>query len=123
MLALQKQYGIITESYGSLTPILRHPTGGPLKPILERIAARLSNETGENIDTAAVLLLWTRQTGAVAVSASGNASRIKDLAEISKLPELLHSHEVEEITNVGMTIHFRFYVRKSFFFVTFYARG
>ena len=114
-MALQKQHGIITGSYGPLTPILRHPTGGPLKPVLQRIATRLSSETGRDIDAATVLLLWTRQTGVVTVSASGNADRIKKLAEVSMFPDLLHPTEVEEITNVGTKIYFRFYVRKSYF--------
>jgi len=55
------------------------------------------------------------QTGAITISVSGNASRIKELAEVSELPDLLHLHEVEDIMNVGKTIHFQFYVGKSFF--------
>ncbi|KAF5322036.1 hypothetical protein D9619_002220 [Psilocybe cf. subviscida] len=41
VLDLQKKHGIVTESYGTLSPTLRHPTGGPLKPVLERIAERI----------------------------------------------------------------------------------
>lgn len=47
----------------------------------------------------------------VAVSASGNEGRIKLLAEVSFLPgDLLAEEEVEEITCVGKTVHFRHYV-------------
>lgn len=45
VLEIQKKHGILVESYGPLSPLLRHKTGGPIKPILERIAARLSKET------------------------------------------------------------------------------
>ncbi|GLB38085.1 putative aldo/keto reductase family protein [Lyophyllum shimeji] len=110
VLELQAKHGILTESYGPLTPILRHATGGPLKPVLERIAERLIKVTGKTVDLATVLLLWTRAQGAVAVTASGNADRIKALADVSRLPDLLEPGEVEEITRVGKTVHFRHYV-------------
>ncbi|KAF8878938.1 conjugated polyketone reductase C1 [Infundibulicybe gibba] len=109
LIAFQKKHGIVTESYGPLTPILRHPTGGPIKPILERISARLSKETGKSVDIATVLLLWTRAQGAIAVSASGDSERIKRLAEILLLPDLLTQEEIEEITTVGKKVHFNHY--------------
>lgn len=111
MLALQKEHGIVTESYGPLTPLLRHPTGGPLKPVLTRIAARISEAVGKPLDPTVVLLLWTRAQGVVAVTASGTPARIQALGEIAALPDLLTAAEVEEITRVGKTVHFRHYVR------------
>ncbi|KAG5641349.1 hypothetical protein DXG03_005455 [Asterophora parasitica] len=109
VLELQAKHGIVTEAYGPLTPVLRHVTGGPLKTVLERIAERLSKATGKSVDLATVLLLWTRAQGAVAVTSSGNAERIKLLAEVSQLPDLLEASEVEDITRVGKTVHFRYY--------------
>ncbi|KAJ3504225.1 hypothetical protein NLJ89_g8049 [Agrocybe chaxingu] len=109
VLDIQAKHGIVTESYGSLTPILRHPTSGPLKPVLERIAARISKATGKDLGPTVVLLLWIRAQGVVAVTASGNPDRIKSLGEIATLPDLLERNEIEEITNVGKTVHFRFY--------------
>ncbi|KAF8058514.1 NADP-dependent oxidoreductase domain-containing protein [Lyophyllum atratum] len=109
VLDLQAKHGIVTESYGPLTPILRHKTGGPLKPVLERIAERLTKATGESVDLATVLLLWTRARGVVAVTASGNPDRIKGLAGVATLPDLLEASEVEEITRIGKTVHFRHY--------------
>ena len=47
VLALQKTHNIVTEAYGPLTPILRHPSGGPLKPVLTNIAKTLSSESGK----------------------------------------------------------------------------
>lgn len=114
ILDIQAEHGILTEAYGSLSPLLRHSTGGgPLKPILQRIAHRISSETGREVDSAAALLLWTRGKGVVAVTASGNEERIKKLAAIQSLPELT-KEEIAEIEEVGRKIHFRAYVRFSF---------
>ena len=110
VLEMQKQHGIVTESYGALTPLLRHPTGGPLKPVLSAIAAKVSQKTGKPIDEATVLLLWTRAMGAVAVTASGNPARMQWLGELAALPQLLTEADVEEITQIGRKYHFRHYV-------------
>ncbi|KAF9047942.1 conjugated polyketone reductase C1 [Panaeolus papilionaceus] len=111
LLKLQAQHGILTASYGGLTPVLRHPSGGgPLVPVLERIASRLSSSLGKNIDSATVLLLWMREQGVVAVTASKTEERIRKLGEVANLPEgLLEKGEVEEIERVGKGVHFRFY--------------
>ncbi|KAK0187758.1 NADP-dependent oxidoreductase domain-containing protein [Armillaria mellea] len=125
VLAIQKEHGIVTEAYGPLTPIIRHPTGGPLQHVLLRIAQRLNEDNVTLIkassavdpgfvsapfDPSAVLLLWVRATGVVAVTASGNKGRIRRLAEISYLPDgLLIPEEVQEITDVGKTVHWRYY--------------
>jgi len=90
--------------------VIRHPTGGPLKPVLERIAGRISKVVGKELDASIVLLLWTRAQGVVVVTSSGNPDRIKALGEIATLPDLLEKDEIEEITRVGKTIHYRFYV-------------
>jgi diketogulonate reductase-like aldo/keto reductase len=79
VLQIQKEHGILTEAYGPLTPVLRHPEG-PLTPILERIAKRLSQETGKKVEPVHVLVLWTKAMGVVVVTASGNAERIQGLA-------------------------------------------
>ncbi|GAA5897963.1 uncharacterized protein JCM6883_000876 [Sporobolomyces salmoneus] len=105
---IQEEHGIVTEAYGPLSPLLRHKTGGPIKPILERIAQRLSKETGKDVDAAAALLLWTRAKGVVAVTASGNEGRINKLSQVQELPDLT-KEEVDEIEQVGRKIHFRAY--------------
>ncbi|GAW00692.1 conjugated polyketone reductase C1 [Lentinula edodes] len=113
VLAIQAKHGILTESFGPLTPLLRHPTGGPVKPVLTKIAKRVTESNPSlpiPVDEVVVLLLWTRAMGVVAVTASGNEERIKLLAEISYLPEnILTKEEVQEITSVGKTVHFRHY--------------
>jgi diketogulonate reductase-like aldo/keto reductase len=105
---IQQEHGILTEAYGPLSPLLRHKTGGPIKPILERIAQRLSKETGKDVDAAAALLLWTRAKGVVAVTASGNEGRIAKLAQTQELPDL-SKEEVEEIEQAGRKVYFRAY--------------
>lgn len=66
-LELQKQHGIVTESYGGLSPIFRFK-GGPLDPVLESIAKRLSAEMGKPFSEAQVLSLWQREKGVVIVT-------------------------------------------------------
>ncbi|WVQ70962.1 hypothetical protein IAR50_000487 [Cryptococcus sp. DSM 104548] len=108
ILKICKEHNILIEAYGPLTPILRHPDGGPLKPVLERIAKRLSKDTGKELDSTVVLLLWTIQQGAVALTTSKNEDRIKGFAAFDELPDLT-AEEVKEITDVGKTFHFRYY--------------
>lgn len=108
ILEIQKKHGILVEAYGPLSPLLRHKTGGPIKPILERIAKRLSKETGKDVDAAAALLLWTRAKGVIAVTASGNEGRIQKLAQTQELPDLT-KEEVEEIEQAGRKIYYRAY--------------
>jgi len=100
--ALHAKYGIVTESYGPLTPILRHP-GGPLKPVLERISSRLG------VDLGTVLLLWTMQKGVVAVSTSTKAENVEKLAAVYKSDTQLSQEDMDEIEKVGRTVHYRHY--------------
>jgi diketogulonate reductase-like aldo/keto reductase len=105
---IQDQHGIRFQAYGPLTPLLRHPTGGPIKPILERVAKRLSAETGKPVDAHAALALWFLTQNIPIVTASGSIERIPALAAVEQLPDLT-PEEVEEITEVGKKVHFRHY--------------
>jgi diketogulonate reductase-like aldo/keto reductase len=109
VIAMHEKYGILTQAYGPLTPILRHPTGGPLKPVLEKIAARITKDTGMSCDSAGVLLLWTIQKGVSAVTTSANEGRIKAMASTEQLPDLT-KEDMDEIEQMGRKIHFRHYV-------------
>lgn len=102
LLAFQDKHGIVSAAYGPLTPILRHPTGGPLKPVLERIGAT------HGLDAASVLLLWTIQKGVVAVTSSKNEANIRKIAALDSAPDL-SADEVAQIDAAGKTIHFRHY--------------
>ena len=109
VMKLHEQHNIVVQSYGPLTPLVRHPTGGPIKPILTRIAERMSKETGKHVDEAAVLLLWTMQKGAVALTSSSKDERIKAFAETENLPDL-SKDEIDEIESAGRKVYFRHYV-------------
>merc|ERR1712093_66555 len=111
VLKIQKEHGIITESYGPLTPTLRHPEkgGGPLAPVLEKVAEAVSKRAGKELDSNAVLLLWCKAHDVVAVTASANAERIKGLAALAKLDVNLTKEEVDEIDAEGSEYHFRYY--------------
>ncbi|RSH88698.1 hypothetical protein EHS25_002925 [Saitozyma podzolica] len=82
LIKTHSQHSIVTQGYASLAPIHRHPTGGPVKPILTRLAKKLSAESGVDVDEAGVLILWTK---------------VRDLT-----PE-----EIEEIDQAGRKVHFR----------------
>lgn len=102
ILALHAKYGILTQSYGPLVPVLKAKTGGALKPVLERIAKRL------DVDPATVLLLWVRAKGAIAVSSSGNEGRIRQLAETARMTtDVLTAEDVREIDEAGRKTHYR----------------
>jgi diketogulonate reductase-like aldo/keto reductase len=98
---IHSKHQIVTQAYGPLSPILRHP-GGPLKPILTKVAERLGT------DEANVLLKWTIQKGVVAITTSSNEGRIQKMAGVSKLEDLT-DEEMEEIDRVGRGVHFRAY--------------
>jgi diketogulonate reductase-like aldo/keto reductase len=76
---------------------------------LRRIAARLSELSGERVDEATVILKWTMGKGVVVVTTSGNSVNIVKMAASQGLPELTQK-EIVEIDQAGMTVHFRYYV-------------
>ncbi|CAK9787338.1 Aldo/keto reductase [Cutaneotrichosporon oleaginosum] len=102
LLELQSKHGIVTAAYGPLTPILRHPSGGPLKPVLERIGA------AHGLDAASVLLLWTIQKGVIAVTSSKNEDNIRKIAALDAAPDL-SADEIAQIDAAGKKVHFRHY--------------
>lgn len=102
------QHNIVVESYGPLSPVLRHKTGGPLKPVLQKIAQRLTKEAGWEVDEATVLLNWTIQKGVVAVTTSSKKENMEKMVRSEKLPELTQD-EMSEIETVGKGIYFRAY--------------
>lgn len=107
VIEIQKKHGIVTMSYCPLSPLLQHPTGGPIVPILERIAARLSKETGKAITTQHALLLWDQAHGVVPLTSSSKLERLTALAELQSLGQGLTEEEVKEVDAAGQTIHWR----------------
>jgi diketogulonate reductase-like aldo/keto reductase len=105
VLALHRKYNIVAEGYGPLTPIVRH-SGGPLRPVLERIAERKGTDIGT------VLLQWTIQSGVVAVTTSTRSENIKKLANLFKQEDLT-DQDLKDIEAAGRSVHFRFYSVRS----------
>ena len=93
-----KERGIVTAAYGPLAPVTK-ASPGPLDPVLERLAGRYG------VCQEAVLLRWTMQMGVVAVTTSGKKERLQGYLESTTFE--LTAEEVDEITNVGKTKHFR----------------
>lgn len=115
VLKIMAEHSIRVASYGPMSPVLRHPskTGGPIRPLLTKVAERLSRENGDGgiteVDEAMVCLLWCRAKGAIAVSASANPRNVEKMASTQRLPDLT-AQEVDEIEQTGRKVHFRAYV-------------
>ena len=113
MLKVQAKYGIVTEAFGPLQPIVAHPTGGPILRILNRIAKSISEESGKDVDAASVLYLWTIGGGVAAITTSKNPKNIKKMALVDSLRDLtrdLTEEEIAEIDEAGRKVHFKGYV-------------
>ncbi|KAF2754469.1 Aldo/keto reductase [Pseudovirgaria hyperparasitica] len=94
---LQSQ-GIVVESFFGLVP-LTWAKGGPLDALLDRIAGKYG------IETSAVLFQWALEQGAVPITTTTNEARITEYMQFMKLK--LSKEEVEEISTVGKSHHFR----------------
>jgi diketogulonate reductase-like aldo/keto reductase len=106
---LHAQYKIVTQAYASLAPTTRHPTGGPLKPVLARIASDLSSEV--EVDESGVLLLWIMAKGGVCITSSSSEARIQKMADLEKVRDL-NEQEIQAIDAAGQKVHFRQWVGK-----------
>jgi diketogulonate reductase-like aldo/keto reductase len=93
-----KEHGIEVTSYNGLTP-LRKGAGGPLDGPLKEIAKK--HGVSEN----AVLIQWQIQQDIVPITTSSKPERIAEYLQGVELK--LTPEEVEEITKVGLTHHFR----------------
>lgn len=85
-------------SFKGLTPAFRAPDG-PLREPLSRIAK--TYDTTE----AAVLINWIIQNKVVAVTTTTKPERLDEYAQALKIK--LTQDELQEITDVGSTYHFR----------------
>lgn len=60
LIKVHKEHGIVTSSYGGLSPLFRAP-GGPLDPVVEKIKARLEDTWGKPVTSGQVLNKWLLQ--------------------------------------------------------------
>jgi diketogulonate reductase-like aldo/keto reductase len=93
-----KEHGIEVTSYNGLAP-LRKGAGGPLDAPLKDIAKK--HGVSEN----AVLIQWQIQQDIVPITTSGKPERIAEYLQGVELK--LSPEEVEEITRLGLSHHFR----------------
>jgi diketogulonate reductase-like aldo/keto reductase len=93
-----REYGIQVASFKGLTPAFRCPDG-PLKEPLSRMAK------AHNTTEAVVLLSWLIQNNIVAVTTTTKPERLDEYAQALKIK--LDKEDLDEITNVGATYHFR----------------
>lgn len=90
--------GIEVESFFGLAPLTRAP-GGPLDPILERIAKK------HGVDASAVLIKWQLNQNVIPLTTTKKTERLSGYLAVPHLE--LSKDEQEEITNMGLSHHFR----------------
>ena len=69
----------------------------------------MTEESGKEVDEAAVLYLWTVGKGVVAVTTSKNPKNIIKMAETEGMRDLT-KEEIKEIEEAGRKVHYRRYV-------------
>ncbi|KAG2112580.1 NADP-dependent oxidoreductase domain-containing protein [Suillus discolor] len=108
VIALHKEHGIVTSSYGGLSPLFRVP-GGPLDPIIEKIRERLESTRGQSVSVGQVLIKWLQQNGILVVTTSSKADRMREYLDTANVPELT-AEEIESIENAGAQHYYKFLV-------------
>ncbi len=101
---LQNQ-GICVSGFKPLTPITA-AAGGPLDAVVEKI----SKAHGVSIDS--VLLRWQVQNKVIPITTTAKPSRLDEYWEATQFE--LSESEMDEITAVGLTHHFRNWGRNRF---------
>ncbi|KZT70126.1 Aldo/keto reductase [Daedalea quercina L-15889] len=109
VIEFMKKHNIIPTSYGGLTPIVRF-SGGPVDPVLQSAAARLSKETGATVTEGQVLQLWLRAQGIPAITTTSKASRVKEYLAAETLPDLT-PEEIKAIDDEGSKVHHRVFAK------------
>lgn len=125
LLAYSQSQGIVTASYGGLTPILPSRTGSEsLAPVRDAIASKLSalaSARGTSVTQNQILLKWLEAKGVIAVTTSSKESRLKEYLEAERLPPL-SEEELTEIEKAVGGAHFRAFVCRIFPRILFITR-
>lgn len=109
---LCQERGIVIESYGGLTPIIRVQSG-PLDPVLEKIRERLEKSYGQPVSTGQVLTKWLLSKEFVVVTTTSKVERIKQFQGVEIIPDLTPG-EVQEIEAAGSKLHKRQFMAHAF---------
>ncbi|OAV90556.1 hypothetical protein PTTG_08304 [Puccinia triticina 1-1 BBBD Race 1] len=96
LLKYMKEEGITLAAYGPQVPVVKLP-GGKVDPLLERISSERKISTGE------VLLKWAKAHGAIVVTTSSKATRMKSMLDtvLDEKSDLSPS-EVQELNGAGI---------------------
>ncbi|KAH8818649.1 Aldo/keto reductase [Flagelloscypha sp. PMI_526] len=93
LLEFASAHGIIIQSYGTLNPLTKE-AGGPLDPILQRIATRIGGTPAQ------VIFLWARQKGVVVVTTTVKKERMDEYLTTPQLPPLT-PEDIADIDTAG----------------------
>ncbi|KAK9363608.1 NADP-dependent oxidoreductase domain-containing protein [Lipomyces starkeyi] len=93
--------GIILEAYTPLGPLVPAAKGGPLDPVVNKLAAKYGRDAGQ------IILKWVIQRGLVPITTSAKVERQKTNLDLDAFT--LTSEEVKEIDEAGSKKHFRSY--------------
>jgi diketogulonate reductase-like aldo/keto reductase len=98
LLSYHKNKNIAVAAYGPLTPVTR-AKGGPLDPLLEKLARKYAVGAGE------ILLRWCIDQGVVPITTSAKEQRMSDY--LRAITFKLTPVEVDEISKAGNEHHYR----------------
>lgn len=107
LIKVHKEHGIVTSSYGGLSPLFRAP-GGPLDPVIEKIKARLEDTWGKPVTSGQVLNKWLLQHDILVVTTSTKAERMREYVDTCNVPELT-AEEMGLIESAGAERHQSFF--------------
>lgn len=98
LIAYHRQHHIAISAYGPLTPVTK-AKAGPLTDYLERLAKKYFVSPSE------ILLRWCMDQDIVPITTTSKEQRMSDYLRV--LTFKLTPKEVEEISNMGRTYHYR----------------
>ncbi|KAK9369454.1 NADP-dependent oxidoreductase domain-containing protein [Lipomyces kononenkoae] len=93
--------GIIVEAYSPLGPLFPAAKGGPLDPVVNKLATKYARDAGQ------IILKWVVQRGVVPITTSAKEERQKSNLDLDGFE--LTAEEVKEIDAAGSKKHFRSY--------------
>ncbi|KAK9237026.1 NADP-dependent oxidoreductase domain-containing protein [Lipomyces kononenkoae] len=93
--------GILVEAYTPLGPLFPAAKGGPLDPVVHKLATKYGRDAGQ------IILKWTIQRGIIPITTSAKEERQKSNLDLNGFE--LTAEEVKEIDEAGSQKHFRSY--------------